>query len=1272
MRKFFGLAIIVGAFLFMTPFASAANNDASIPNITAGSDSNTIGGTANILMTMEVTTAIPAGSKINITLDGNGLTETNPLTAGATITGLNGTVSMPTDSSIEIVLSDELAVNTHNFSVDGITNPSVPSVYYVLVSTDASNELDVPGYEITTNYATTSAKQIVGEEHMVASGEVTATGAAVDSGWVEMYGQDRTPFAGSVIREGEYYIFKDADDNSWVSGMYNVVAYPGRGYEDFLSNDQMINYEAGSATAHNIALNAPTKVINGHVEDTNGAPIQAVVTASGLDGYSKSYEVNSDIDGDFTLTVDPDNAPYTFSLDNCIGDADTTECGGWSYQGQAPQIGFDLENGEAETKDITIIVTPATASATGTVSYEGTPVEGYIDFYSVTNIYRGWMNESGEFTVYLEPGQYNIDLLPMAEEPGSDVVFYQIPVDTVFDISKGANDLGALEAIFEQSNVIANVTDTNEDPLTRMRAHVWRASGGEFRSIDIMPDSDGSGGSEAQAGAYYIKAFDPNGDYYPDKDTVEVTLADGEDAEVDFVMTKITSRIDVSVLYPDGTQAGNLSSYVQCYDDAQQKGYGEDAEFGAASLKAPAGTYICTGSAPAESGYSLTASDPVVVDEGETEILTMTLVAHDATISGTLADQSGTAITNAADEDEDTYGDSDEDDLFQVQLQGENNLVVEADIEDDGTWSASVPAGDYLVSATGPNLLDLSGVDISTTATATASQTTADVEVAVYKSDTTIDATVYEPDGSTVLPYAWVECTYVPEEKEDIDGGRVIHSGAYADALGAVSVPVIGQDGDVELSYDCSTGTNDNDSYIAPASQASVEPGTDVTFIYFEPDSTIEVSYETPEDVTATDAHCVAWAEDSTAKVGAVDTDMDGTVSLSVSSEVSEDWNVSCDTKDTDSSYVAAETEQVAVSAEATATATIETEANSFDVETAASETFDANTARTFVLGDTQVNVPANSITTDGSVTMTFTPEATDIMKDDANMNFGIPWSIEAYDADGRPINELKSDISMTFSYEDDDLDALGVAETDLLPEFFDEAAGSWTPVDGAAVDVENNQVTLAVDHLTQFNLLYNANTIASDEQSDDVIGDDMDEIGQVENVRIPKKKRGAKSLTVKWDEAAGAETYRVQLKKKNGALVKTFKGITAHKKKIPAKRLLTNQAYTIKVRAVSATDELGDWSEPVNARTKPGKVKNVKYNSGTQMLRWKKVRGKGITYQVKVMNLKGKKLRLLKTTKKKKSLSSLADDKRYKVRVRAKYNKNTLGAWSKVKRIRQ
>ncbi len=176
--------------------------------------------------------------------------------------------------------------------------------------------------------------------------------------------------------------------------------------------------------------------------------------------------------------------------------------------------------------------------------------------------------------------------------------------------------------------------------------------------------------------------------------------------------------------------------------------------------------------------------------------------------------------------------------------------------------------------------------------------------------------------------------------------------------------------------------------------------------------------------------------------------------------------------------------------------------------------------------------------------------------------------------------------------------------------------------------------------------------------------------INKPENLRTPTKKRKVRTVRLKWDEVKGANYYKVNLRSKSGKQIKTFTSVSNEYKDVKKKYTKSNYAMKFRVKVCTTNLGCGSYSDYDNFRTLPAKVKSldtVPNSDGTVTASWDAVRGKDITYRVKVMDSSKNKLKTYNTTKTSKVLSQIDYYYNYQVKVRAKYNDNNIGKWSSI-----
>lgn len=137
---------------------------------------------------------------------------------------------------------------------------------------------------------------------------------------------------------------------------------------------------------------------------------------------------------------------------------------------------------------------------------------------------------------------------------------------------------------------------------------------------------------------------------------------------------------------------------------------------------------------------------------------------------------------------------------------------------------------------------------------------------------------------------------------------------------------------------------------------------------------------------------------------------------------------------------------------------------------------FDANQDQLFTLAnDSQVQIPAGSLATDGRVVLTVRP-LPDLASDGGTdpVNFG--YRLNAYDAITKlPIVRFLRPVTLVIPFTAAQLDALGITADRLVPSYWDQGSQSWKPVENVSVIVNDDgggTVNITVDHFTDFALL--------------------------------------------------------------------------------------------------------------------------------------------------------------------------------------------------------
>ncbi|MFH0819177.1 MAG: S8 family serine peptidase [Patescibacteria group bacterium] len=168
---------------------------------------------------------------------------------------------------------------------------------------------------------------------------------------------------------------------------------------------------------------------------------------------------------------------------------------------------------------------------------------------------------------------------------------------------------------------------------------------------------------------------------------------------------------------------------------------------------------------------------------------------------------------------------------------------------------------------------------------------------------------------------------------------------------------------------------------------------------------------------------------------------------------------------------------------------------------------------------------------------------------------------------------------------------------------------------------------------------------------------------------------RQVKNITLKWTAPSdNISSYIISYGTNVGAdNIKTVTSTTTSKK---ISSLKSNLAYYFKISSLQ--DEFTtDYSIVKKIRTLPAKVNSkkikIKKRETNQIkIKWEPVRGKNLQYVIRLMTAKGKKIKIIRTTKHTKLITGLKSNKSYKIKIRAKHKTSgLLGKYSKIKKIK-
>ncbi|MBI4414823.1 MAG: hypothetical protein HY566_01120, partial [Candidatus Kerfeldbacteria bacterium] len=180
------------------------------------------------------------------------------------------------------------------------------------------------------------------------------------------------------------------------------------------------------------------------------------------------------------------------------------------------------------------------------------------------------------------------------------------------------------------------------------------------------------------------------------------------------------------------------------------------------------------------------------------------------------------------------------------------------------------------------------------------------------------------------------------------------------------------------------------------------------------------------------------WSEDGNSNGTPI---MNGTYSLNYAF----DTTYHCEANAFDGTkFLRSGQEIVAISREKTKRQDFKLDLSTFEIPPPVSECFDATQPHVITLTDgTTVSIPSNTIATTGTVCVTANPTAS-VQSSSTARPIGLAYSFEAKDENNKVISTFNNEVTVTFNYNQEQLDEAGVKEESLIPSYWDASSGTW------------------------------------------------------------------------------------------------------------------------------------------------------------------------------------------------------------------------------------
>lgn len=917
--------------------------------------------------------------------------------------------------------------------------------YLLTISTGVR---DLAGNAMASTYETsirTGSDDVVSGS-AVLTGEVTdPTGAAVSGAYIYLYDDDYSFwYTATTDSSGAYKM------SALPEGTMTVEVYPPYDSSELISpSPTTVTLTAETTSTVNFQFKKASKTITGTVSRSNGE----AVTDAYISAYNQTSggwdSAQTDSSGAFSMTVSGGTwQVYVYPMSS---QAD------WNYFDSGITVEF-ADDSTTETTTISFVVEIASSKVTGKLlKPDGTPPEAYEAYVSFSDSTSGkWAGGSidssdGSFSFSVSPGSYYVyvwidDETLMAPE-----------IDPVTIGEDETVDLGTIYFTSMDEQIEGYVVDEEGNGVSNVYVYAYTSMGSGYASA--TSGSDGSFTLYVSAGTWEVYAYpDPSTPYtYSSSVTVEVTA--GQVATVTLTVQTADATISGTVVDEDAEILTDVYGWVSAEDESSGQWYGGSVERGTFSFRVPAGTYTIW--LYVSSGSSYFAGDPVTVEakSGETTTVTLYPVLADALVFGSVLDSEGEVITDIE---------------VEVYASNANGFWQWGEFDDEtgqyslylsaGTWTLGVYVdpehGYYSQPIEDPTITIESGEEISR-------------DIVLVALDSVIQGQALTEDGEPVAgAYISVDLINM-KEIEEVEFSEDLFVGWDE------------TDSDGSFRVDVPAGTYYLHSYIDPGrglispdeAEVSVESDQtlDVTLVFEVPDLTI--SGTVFWDGEPFPAFVWAWAEEGGMAMD--EAGDDGEFELQVGEN--DIWHVQAGYY-TGDEFLKSDEVVIEVGEDDVDGVELELDALDIEVPEPTVRSVDVSDPQTITLDDgATLSLPANALGTEGQVTVTMSPTA-EVSEDALHTVVGIPYEIEVVDESGQPITSLNTDATITFVYDEEALDELGIDEETLTIGYYDETIHAWRELDQYTVDTEGDTVTCTVDHFTVFAVLAVAGSAPTDE----------------------------------------------------------------------------------------------------------------------------------------------------------------------------------------------
>jgi len=898
----------------------------------------------------------------------------------------------------------------------------------------------------------------------VVQGTVTKQdGTAVVGLRVEMHTPDGIFSVNTLTDASGAYSFSD----SLTPGTnYAVEISETTGYNRLEPHSQNFVYQSGDAIrTYNFSVAQTTKTITGTVTDTNGIKITDArigITPYNVTGASATTGATN-AQGEYSSTV----IGGTWFAQAVVDLSSYTQ----QWISEQPPVRIDFANDTtSEVQVVNFVVTPATGKVTTTLlNSDGNKLTTSNFVADVTfrradgvGTIRKVRSADSVVSVYLTPGIYNICAFH------SDLQGKSFdPAQTTFVMTDGGDvQLGTIQAATNAGHLKGNVVGADGKALGNVQLMAVSEGGCDRPTTNTQ--SDGSFDFVVGAGSWTI-GLNSGDSTHSQVAPVTATITNGQTVTgLNITLKNFDKTVTGNVVDSNGA---TLTDYVgSAFVQSSSKGTKVSAPvvngtftIRYSSFDVP-GANILVGAEAAEGSAYTGSTKAKVTITGSTATKNLTVLAFNASVSGTLLLPSGTAAANTGS-------------AITVEGVDESGNFVSTDVGTDGTYNLPLAQGTWLYDynietpettnglmnrPAGQNVITVSANQNATknltvrqgTNTITGSVTDAS-GAAVARALVNLDNRPKLEDSTSSKPEDMVSVTV-----ETNDSGvysTKVPNGTYSVTVG--DTPAVGA---TQLTPDAKTVT------VSGGTTKTVNLGFETST------STIAGTVKTSGKVDGGGV-VNAWTNDGSSV--SVPVKKDGTYTLNVTN--GEVWHVAVDDLKGNSLMESATTDILTKTGKNTVN--LGMTSTGITVPGPVTKTCSADTTCAVSLPDgASVTLPAFAVDLTGTITVTLSPSI-DLDRTSTDTPATLAYEVTALDSSGNKVSELDKPAEVTVPYSQSELASNGLVEKRLSPTYFNPNTGTWEDSGSAGlVDTKNNVATIKTEHFTKFSVTGTAKPAAS------------------------------------------------------------------------------------------------------------------------------------------------------------------------------------------------